>query len=100
MILDKWIPEVIVGYLIFIFFVIFVVSNINFNVTAFDLTTEQEAVLESRDIDAVTIISKLFILGSINSTFAFIDFILFILTVVFIFALGKALKELIPALPS
>lgn len=79
-----------------------VVSNAatHINLDVYDLTSDQIAVFSSTDSDAVTLITKMFLLTQINAGVGAISIFSFGLTIIFIIALAKALKEVIPVLPS
>lgn len=99
--IDNWIPKYILGYLIYISFIVLIMSSATrISVNIYDLTTEQEAILTSQETDALTFLSKAFILSSVSSTFAVVSIITFVLSLIFLLALAKAIKEVIPVLPS
>lgn len=99
--IDNWIPKYILGYIFYISFIIVVISNAsNVNLDIYDITPEQSAVLTNPSNDAVTLIGKLLILSQVNSTIATLNILSFGLTVIFVIALAKALKEIIPVFPS
>lgn len=99
--MDAWIPKYIIGYIFYIAFILTVVANAStVNLNIYDITPDQEAVLTNPSTDAVTLITKLFVLSQVNSTIAGLNVLSFGLTVIFIIALAKALKEIIPVLPS
>ena len=82
-------------------FILLVMSNAtNVNLDIYDLTAEQETILTSQETDAVTMIGKMFVLSQVNSTIGAINILSFALSVIFVIALAKALKEVIPVLPS
>jgi len=82
-------------------FVVVIFSNATLiNTSVYDFTDEQLAILSSQEADAVTLITKLFILSSVNSGIAIIGTLTGILTIIFIIVLAKTLKEVIPVLPS
>ncbi len=94
--MEKWIIDVIAGYLIYMAFFIAVTSTANFKV--YNLTPEQEAAVLAPGTDALTIINKMLILSSVNSGYAFASFVGGILTVVFLIAVYFAIKDAIPIL--
>lgn len=98
--MEKWIIRVIVGYIIYLSFIIAIQANMRIDANAFELTEEQRIALESENTDALSTINRLLVLSTVSSSFAFINLISGILGLVFLFALVKAIKELIPALPS
>lgn len=70
------------------------------NLDIYDLTADQEAILTSTETDAVTFLGKVLVLSQVNSAVAGVGTITIVLTIIFILAVAKALKEVIPVLPS
>ena len=100
--IENWIPKYIFGYLLFFTFIVFIIGNttqINAS-NVYDLTEEQQEIISSPSTDILSFFNKAIILGAINSGILTIEIITALLGVVFVLALLKALKEVIPALPS
>lgn len=82
-------------------FMIAIVSNMTvINADIYDITTEQQEVLLSPSGDPITFLNKTLILSSISSGFLALGIITALLTLVFMMAVAKAVKEMIPVLPS
>lgn len=98
--MEKWIPKVIAGYILFVTFIATVTSYMHFDANALSLTDDQKSILSTTSTDALTILYKLYLLGTINSGYAFINFLMSMLSIVFVIAVWKAIKEIIPGLSS
>lgn len=99
--IENWIPKYILGYVLYMAFVVTVVANttvVNPNIYA--ITPEQQAIISSPSGDPLTFLVRASILGSISSGYAVLGILTAILTFIFLLALAKAIKEVIPVLPS
>ena len=65
-----------------------------------NLTPEQEAILATPPADVFTFLSQAIILSSISSTYFIVNFITVLLGIIWIIAIAKALKGVIPGFPS
>lgn len=99
--IDSWIPKYILGYMLYFAFILLVISSATkVNLDIYNLSADQEAILSSQESDIITFLGKVVILSQVNSTIALINIITIILGIIFLLAVAKALKEVIPVLPS
>lgn len=92
--MEKWIPFVLIFYIVYITVLFGVISNTNIQI--YDLTVEQQSVLSSPDADALTLLNKFLVLSQINSTYSLVMVFTGILTILFIIALGAAIATFLP----
>jgi len=62
----------------------------------YNLTSEQEEVLNNPSQDPLTLLNKLFVLSSLNSGYAFVTVITSILSVIFVLTILVAINEFVP----
>jgi len=99
--IDSWIPKYIFGYLLYMTFMVVILSNVTMvNADVYDITPEQEAILSSPEPGIIEFLQKASVLGSISSGYAVLSILTLFLSLIFIMAVAKALKEVIPVLPS
>lgn len=75
-------------------------SSSNIVVNVYDLTPQQEAILSAPTTDIISFLSKAIVLSSVSSVHFVVNLISIILGIIWLLAILKALKEVIPALPS
>lgn len=99
--MEAWIPKYIIGYLFYFLFIVVIISNaVGVNANIYDLTPTQKDVIQSQDTDILTFLNKAFVLSQVNSSYAFINLITGIFGIIWLLVIAKAIKEVIPALPS
>lgn len=99
--IQNWIPKYILGYVLYMTFMITIIANMTvINAEIYDITPEQQEILLSPSNDPVTFLEKAGILSSISSGFALVGILTAVFTLVFGLAVAKALKEIIPVFPS
>ena len=99
--IENWIPKYIFGYLLYFIFIVYIIGSTTvINTNIYYLTTEQIEILSEPSTDPISFLSKAYILSSINSGYALVNIFTFLTGLIFLFAIFKALKEIIPALPS
>ncbi len=99
--IENWIPKYILGYILYMTFMIIIISNMTVvNPDIYDITPEQQEVLLSPTGDPLTFLNKAVILSSVSSGFAVLSVVTAVLTLGFALAVAKALKEIIPVFPS
>ncbi len=96
--MERWIPTVLITWFIYISFVIIALSY--FDVNVYEFTDEQLAIINSPSNDVLTLIARFIILTSMTTEYQIVIFISTPYTVLFVLALAKALKEVIPVFPS
>jgi len=94
--IEKWIPRYIVGFLIYLAFIIPIMANANVDANVYDLTEEQQAVLSDNSGDVAKVLERIFLLTTIDSNFAIIGTLTAILTIIFIITIAVAVNEFIP----
>lgn len=99
--IQNWIPKYILGYVIYMAFIITIISNVTVvNAEFYDITPEQQEILLAPSTNPITFLDRALILSSISSGYAGVGILTAILTFVFFLAVAKALKEIIPIFPS
>lgn len=99
--MEEWIPKYILGYLIYLAFIIAIMSNAsNVVMNIYDLTPEQEAILTNPGTDMLITLNKLYVISTVSSPFAIVNTITVVLTIIMVLVIAKAIKEVTPVLPS
>ena len=91
----NWSIKIVVGYLIFILFVVSVVSirDLSF----YNLTTEQEELLiGSGGEDALTLLNKFLVLATIEPAYSSLAWLTGILSVAFLLSVATIIRSLLP----
>lgn len=94
--IHPWAISAIVGYLLYMTFIYFIVINAHVNFNVYDFTADQKAVLTSNSADAGTFLTKLAVLSSVSSGYAFVSIVTFALSIVFVIAVAYVIVALIP----
>lgn len=82
-------------------FVILIMANANYQaINILNLTPEQEAILATPPADAIAFLNQAIVLSSISSTYFIVNLVTVLLGIIWIIAVAKAVKEIIPVLPS
>lgn len=82
-------------------FVILIMANANYQaINILNLTPEQEAILATPPTDALSFLNQAIVLSSISSTYFIVNLVTILLGIIWIIAVAKAVKEIIPVLPS
>ena len=84
----------IVFYLVLVTLVMFFISNSEFQM--FDMTEGQITAMENPSNDVPTLVNKLLVLSSIDSSFATLSVLMGILGIVFIITIAVVINEFIP----
>lgn len=98
--IENWIPKYIFGYLLYFSFISVIVAYAPIGANVYDVTPEQQEILSTPAGDIFTFLERVVVLSSISSGFVVISIITALLGLVFLLAVFKALKEIIPVLPS
>lgn len=99
--MEEWIPKYILGYLIYLAFIIAIMSNsANVVLNVYNLTPAQKAILTNPSSDILATLDKLYVVSTVSSAYQFVEILTAILTIIMILAVAKATKEVIPVLPS
>lgn len=99
--IENWIPKYIFGYLVYFTFIVYIIGSTTVvNTNIYDLTTEQQEILSEPSTDPIAFLGKAYILSSVSSVYALVNIFTFLTGLIWLFAIFKALKEILPALPS
>lgn len=99
--LENWIPKYIMGYMIYLVFIVIIMANsAHTAINIYDLTEEQIVILSNPATDLISFLNQAIILSSISSVHFGLNVLTIILGIIWLIAVLKALKEIIPVLPS
>ena len=95
--MENWIPKYILGYLIYIAFIIAIMSSsANVVMNIYDLTPDQEAILTNPSDDITATLEKLYVVSSISSVYAIVNLVTLVLSIIMILAIATAINEFVP----
>ena len=91
---NSWAIYIVLTWITFISFMIFIMATMDTSI--FDLTAEQQAVMDNPSNDAITLLGKFTLLMTVSTEFQFLAFLSTIYTIAFIIAVAILLNEFIP----
>ena len=91
---NSWAIYIVLTWITFISFMIFIMAIMDTSI--FDLTAEQQAVMDNPSNDAFTLLGKFTLLMTVSTEFQFLAFLSTIYTIAFIIAVAILLNEFIP----
>lgn len=92
--MERWIALVIVFFLVFISLLVFIIENGNYD--AYELTTEQKAILQNPSTDGLILGQKLLTVTTLDTSYFVVGIMTGILTIVFIMAVLLFINQFIP----
>ena len=99
--IQAWIPKYIIGYILYMGFIGVIIANTSVvNAQIYDITPEQQDILANPDQGIIEFLNKAYILISVTSGYQLIAIFTAVVSIGFALAVAKALKEVIPVLPS